>query len=145
MLFWGVEVESKETPPLNQILFQTRSQCIQVMIQQFSVTRVLFLALTLFYGDFLMRSSRERKKNIYLAWMKVDGWVIPMNDFFIHLFIFIVTQYPCHPLLRHQDAIPLWTFLELRTHPKQRKKLESKKLTTGSFFKAIFWVKYFLR
>lgn len=77
--------------------------------------------------------------------MKVDGWVIPMNDFFIHLFIFIVTQYPCHPLLRHQDAIPLWTFLELRTHPKQRKKLESKKLTTGSFFKAIFWVKYFLR
>lgn len=78
MLFLGVEVESKETPPLNQILFQTRSQCIQVMIQQFSVTRVLFLALTLFYGDFLMRSSREREKNI--PCMNEGRWMSDTNE-----------------------------------------------------------------
>lgn len=56
----------------------------------------------LFYSDFLMRSSREKKKKKNLC-MNEGRWMGDANKWFlINLFIFIVTQYPCHPLLRHK-------------------------------------------
>lgn len=44
----------------------------------------------LFYGEFLMRFSREKKGKKIFVWMKVDGWVMLINDFlFIYLFLLL--------------------------------------------------------
>lgn len=74
--------------------------------------------------------------------MKVDGWVMPINDFlFIYLFSSLLNTRATHYCVTRD-----FRFVKLRTHPKQTEKIESKKLTTGSFFCNLFFlVKYFLR
>lgn len=72
----------------------------------------------LFYSDFLMRSSREKKGKKTFAWMKVDGWVMPINDFlFIYLFSSLLNT-----RATHYCVIRGFRFVKLRTHPKQTKK-----------------------
>lgn len=75
--------------------------------------------------------------------MKVDGWVMPINDFlFIYLFSSLLNT-----RATHYCVIRGFRFVKLRTHPKQTKKNREQEINNWILFFVTFFflVKYFLR